>query len=197
MQRCHAFMSDLSSLSSVDLLIRAQHGDRPALEALFERLLPDLRRWASGRLPQWARDIAGTTDLVQDTLFQTYKRIALIDPSRESTLRAYVRQAVLNRIRDEFRKGRRRPERNDLIETLPTSAASPYETAIAEELLDAYEAALDRLNEAERELIICRVQMGLTYEEIAELTGRPTANAARSAVVRALARLGDEMGHGS
>jgi DNA-directed RNA polymerase specialized sigma24 family protein len=38
--------------------------------------------------------------------------------------------------------------------------------------------------------------MGLTYEELAEETGRPNANAARSAVVRALAKLAEEMRRG-
>lgn len=186
-------MSDLSSLSSVDLLRRAQDGDREALDLLFARFLPDLRRWASGRLPRWARDITDTTDLVQDTLLQTYKRIELLDPNRESTLRAYLRQAVLNRVRDEFRKRRRRPERQELDPERPDEAPSPFDDAVGEELFDEYEAALERLSETERDLIVSRVQMSLSYEEIAEITGRPSANAARSAVVRALSRLSEEM----
>ena len=190
-------MSELSSLSSVDLLVRAQKGDRDALDVLFARSLADLRRWASGRLPRWARDISDTTDLVQETLLQTYKRIDLIDSRREASLRAYLRQAVLNRVRDEFRKQRRRPERAELDSDLRADAPSVYEEAVGEELLEAYEAALERLNDTERELIVSRVQMGLSYSEIADATGRPSANAARSAVVRALARLSEEIDHGS
>jgi RNA polymerase sigma-70 factor (ECF subfamily) len=186
-------MSELSSLSSVDLLKRAQEGDREATDLLFGRYLPDLRRWASGRLPRWARDIADTTDLVQDTLLRTYRRMALLDPSRESTLRAYLRQAVLNQVRDEFRRRRRRPQREELEEDRHDEAPSPFDEAVGEELFASYEAALDRLSESERELIVSRVQLSLSYAEIAELTARPTANAARSAVVRALARLSDEM----
>ena len=51
-----------------DLLDRARAGDEEALNALLARHLPTLGRWASGRLPRWARDIADTTDLVQETV---------------------------------------------------------------------------------------------------------------------------------
>jgi DNA-directed RNA polymerase specialized sigma24 family protein len=59
-----------------------------------------------------------------------------------------------------------------------------------------YEAALLRLRPEERDAIIGRVEMDLTYEELAETLGRPNANAARSAVVRAIVRLAEEMGRG-
>ena len=67
--------------SSVTLLERARAGDRAALESLIVRYLPRVQRWASGRLPRWARDMADTQDLVQETLFQTFKlkRIQLPD----------------------------------------------------------------------------------------------------------------------
>jgi RNA polymerase sigma factor (sigma-70 family) len=187
-------MSHLSSLSSVDLLARAQAGDREALDALFARHLPALRRWASGRLPRWARDIHDTTDLVQDTLLQTCRRIELFDASRDATLQAYLRQALLNRIRDEFRRRRREPGREDELDPhLPDGSPSPFDVAAAGEALERYEAALDRLDPDTRDLIVSRVQAGLSYAEIADVTGRPNANAARSAVVRALARLTQEM----
>ena len=54
--------------SSLALLERARAGDRQALETLTARYLPRLRRWASGRLPRWARDLADTEDLVQETV---------------------------------------------------------------------------------------------------------------------------------
>ena len=57
------------------LLDRARAGDNQALDRLFERYLPRLQRWARGRLPVWARDLADTHDLVQDTLLRTFKRI--------------------------------------------------------------------------------------------------------------------------
>src|SRR5688572_6587085 len=61
--------------SSLTLFERARAGDRRAVEVLIARYLPRMRRWATGRLPPWARDMADTHDLVQETLFQTFRRI--------------------------------------------------------------------------------------------------------------------------
>src|SRR5262245_51348216 len=61
--------------STYQLLERAQSGDSGALDRLMARHVTPLRRWATGRLPQWARDLADTDDLVQDTLLQTFKRL--------------------------------------------------------------------------------------------------------------------------
>ena len=64
--------SDARPDSTLLLLERARAGDEGALNDLFARYGPALRRWASGRLPRWARDLADTPDLVQDTLLQTF-----------------------------------------------------------------------------------------------------------------------------
>jgi len=40
---------------------------------------------------------------------------------------------------------------------------------------------------------VSRVEFGMSYEEVAEVLGKPSANAARMAVVRALVRLAEEM----
>jgi DNA-directed RNA polymerase specialized sigma24 family protein len=57
--------------STVVLLEKAKAGDREALDSLFARYLPPLRRWACGRLPAGARDLLDTHDVVQDVLLQT------------------------------------------------------------------------------------------------------------------------------
>ena len=61
--------------STLTLLDRAKAGDAEALNALIARFLPRLQRWATGRLPGWARDLADTQDLVQETVVQAFKKI--------------------------------------------------------------------------------------------------------------------------
>ena len=95
--------------STLDLLQRARAGDQDALNALFGRYLPPLRRWARGRLPRWTRDLRDTDDLVQETLVQTLGRLDAFEPRHEGALQAYLRQAVVNRVRDEVRRVGRRP----------------------------------------------------------------------------------------
>lgn len=182
--------------SSLDLLERARAGDASALDALMARHLPRLRRWASGRLPRWARDVADTQDLVQDTLLQTFKRIDRFESRGDGALQAYLRQGVMNRIRDEYRRAGRRPAATELDSQAPDSAASPLEEAIGSQAVERYEAALQRLRAGDREAIIGRIEMGFTHEELATLLGKPSANAARMALERALVRLAMEMGGG-
>jgi RNA polymerase sigma factor (sigma-70 family) len=180
--------------STFELIARVKAGDQQALERLFARHLRPMQRWASGRLPKWARDIADTDDLVQDALLQTFKRIEDFEPRRVGALQAYLRQAVLNRIRDELRRKGRRPDGTDLDGLADDSAESPLEQAIGGEAVERYEKALSALRPEEREAIIARVEMGYSYEEMAEALGKPTADAARKAAQRALVRLAAEMG---
>jgi RNA polymerase sigma-70 factor, ECF subfamily len=182
--------------STVQLLQRARAGDQQALNALFARYVPLLRRWASGRLPRWARDMADTHDLVQETLLQTFKKIDAFEYRGEGALHAYLRQVLVNRIRLEFRKTARRPSGTELGEEHVDPSPSPLEEAIGQQALDNYERALDRLRPEERETIIARVEMGLSYEELAAALGKPTPDAARKAARRAVIRLAEEMDRG-
>ena len=191
------FLSEASRSVDVDstfhLIERARAGDQEALDRLFARHVKPLQRWARGRLPKWARDLADTDDLVQDTLVQTFKRIEQFEPRRVGALQAYLRQAVLNRIRNELRRKGHQPQATDLDDIEVESAESPLEQAIGREAVERYEQALQRLTAEEREAIIARVEMGYSYEELAEVLGKPTPDAARKAARRALVRLAEEM----
>ena len=179
--------------SSLTLLTRAQAGDRAALDALLARYLPRLRRWAAGRLPRPTRDLADTQDLVQDTLLQTFQKIEGFEVRGEGALYAYLRQAILNRIRDELRRAKRRPLRAELDPNTRADDQSPLEAAIGHEAIERYERALATLRPEEREAIVARIELGYTHEEIAGLLAKPSANAARMAVERAIVRLARAM----
>jgi RNA polymerase sigma-70 factor (ECF subfamily) len=179
--------------STFQLLERAHGGDASALDALFARYLRPLQHWASGRLPRWARDAGDTHDLVQDTLLNTFRRIGRFEPRREGAFQAYLRQAVMNRIRDELRRAGTRPARATFDEDQHPHDESPLEHAIGVETFERYEAALQRLTADEREAIIARVELGHTYEDLATHLGKPSPDAARMTVTRALVRLAEEM----
>jgi RNA polymerase sigma factor (sigma-70 family) len=183
--------SDLDS--TFDLIERVRGGDREALERLVARHVGPLRRWVSGRLPRWARDLADTDDLVQDTLLRTFQKIDRFEARGVGALQAYLRQAVLNRVRDELRHKARSPLMVDGDALSLEAAGSPLEQAMGLEALERYEAALSRLTPEEREAIIGRVEMEYSYAELAEMLGKPSADAARKAARRALLRLAGEM----
>ena len=74
-------------------------------------------------------------------------------------LQAYLRQAVLNRIRDELRRKGRQPDATDLDGLEIDHAKSPLELAIGQEAVERYERALEQLTPQDREAIIARVEM--------------------------------------
>ena len=184
----------LSADSTFDLLARARAGDTRALEPLFARYLPRLRRWASGRLPRWARNASDTQDLVQETLVSVFKQVDRFEPRREGAFQAYLRQAVMNRIRNAIRDRSRQPDGTSIDDGLPGVQPSPLERAIGVQRLERYEAALGRLRSIDREAIIARVEMGCSYQEMAEMLELPSADAARKTAQRALVRLATELG---
>lgn len=184
----------LSGLDSTfDLVQRIKSGDDEALNRLFARFLPSLRRWSSGRLPRWSRDLMDTDDLVQETVIRALKRLDRFESRHEGALQAYLRQAIVNRIRDEIRRTKRSPAETALDEKASDHGASPLEAAIGAEALERYEAALARLRPEEREAIVARVEMDGSYQDVAQALGKPSADAARMAVSRALLRLAEEM----
>lgn len=186
--------SDL--LLTRELLERAKQGDERALSALLERYLPRLERWASGRLPSYARSLLDTADLVQETLLHAVQGLDRIEVRGPGGFQAYVRQAILNRITDQVRWARRRPGPEGVPESLPDRMPSPLENAIGTDVLERYERALEHLSEEERQLLHLRIELDFDYEEIAAMTGRPSRDAVRMAIQRALKKLAEEMGHG-
>ena len=104
-----------------------------------------------------------------------------------------MRAALLNRIRDEIRRAGRRPDREELDPNLGDAQPSPLEEAIGNEALERYERALARLRPEEQDVIIGRVELGFSNEELAAALGKPTPDAARKAAQRALVRLAEEM----
>lgn len=180
-------------VSTTELIELAQRGDASAFDRLFARLHPPLRRWTRGRLPVWARDLADTDDLVQEALVQTFKRVGQFDPRGAGALQAYVRQAILNRIRDELRRAGRRPAGEAIDVNEADDGASPLEQAIGREAVERYERSLAMLKPRDRDAVVGRIELGLDYRELADLLGTPTVQAARKAAERGLVRLAAEM----
>ena len=123
----------------------ANQGDADALNAICARYLPRLRRWAHGRLPAWARGAVDTHDLAQDTIAHVIQGLPNFEPRHDAALQAYLRQALMNRIRDEIRRAQRRPAPSPLDTAHPSAEPSPLEEAIGREALERYESALQRL----------------------------------------------------
>jgi RNA polymerase sigma-70 factor (ECF subfamily) len=183
----------LSDESTMELVVRARGGDRMATEALLERCLPALRRWAHGRLPAIARGNLDTNDLVQDAALNLLKRIDLFEPRHVGAMQGYLRQSIINRIRDEVRRVGRHAPPVELPEDHASDRTSPLEAAIESEAYDRYRDALRKLDTKDRELVVARVEVQWSVGEIAQRFGMPSPDAARMAVTRAVRKLTDHM----
>ena len=182
--------------SSMDLLLRAQAGDERAVEELCARYLPRLRRWAHGRLPSSSRRLLDTEDLVQDVLLKAVRHVETFHPRHQGAFAGYIRQTLLNCLRDEGRKERRHPRLASIEDEHVDEGPSPLENAIGKDALERYETALERLKPQDRELVIARVELGFSAAEIAAEFGKPSPAAAQMAVSRALVKLAEEISRG-
>jgi RNA polymerase sigma-70 factor (ECF subfamily) len=179
-------------LSTRALIAAAQSGDEQALNDLLARYVPRLQRWARGRLPSYARGLADTNDLIQEAVLGTIRRLPELGLNEEGALQAYLRSAILNRIKSEIRRSSRAPS-EPLDSALPAQDSSPLEAAIGAQAVERYEQALARLRDADRQAIIGRMELRLSFQELAESLGKPNAHAARMFCSRAIVRLAEEM----
>ena len=191
--------SGASADPMLDLVARAQAGDRTALDELLVRCLPSLKRWAHGRLPAYARGALETDDIVQQAALQTLKRLHLFEPRHVYSLQAYLREAVVNRIRDAVRKQSRVGVHEDNSAEAPDvhdpHSLSPLEELIRQETVERYREALKQLKPQEARAAVLRLELELSFEELAEQLGKPTVDAARMATKRAIVRLAEILGH--
>jgi RNA polymerase sigma-70 factor, ECF subfamily len=179
--------------STIVLLRSAKTGDDRARDRLFRRLTPIVRRWATGRLPVWARYRCDSDDLVQDALLATAKNLHRIDATGSAEFYAYLHRTLQNRILDEISRAKLRPRASG--EPAEALAPSPLETLLDAETLERYQRGLARLAPEDRAAILLRIEFGLSLEETAAELGKPSADAARMAVNRAVKRLVEAMQH--
>ena len=179
--------------SSFELLLQAKKGDKDAIERLWAKYLPRIRRWAHGRLPASARGPLDTDDLAQDILIRALQHIESFEPRHEGAFQGYLRQMLKNRVLDEVRRVGRRPAATTLADVHRAPNRSPLEELLGRETIERYEAGLERLKPQDRELIVARFELDFSVAEIAEAFGKPSVAAAQMAVSRAVLRLAQVM----
>lgn len=167
---------------------------RPRIEQLFASLLPFLERWARGRLPAFARRRMDSGDLVQDAVVNALRRAGQLDQLNPECLRLYLQTSILNRIRDEIRRASLGEVRNGPLPAITDRSPGPLDDAIESEERRRYRVALLTLGEEDQMLLVGRIDLAMSYEDLALVTRRPTPEATRAAARRAALRLARAMG---
>lgn len=165
-------MSEGTEVSERTLVLRAQAGDRRAFGELVGRYMQRAYYVALGLVG--SHDDA--LDLSQEAFVRAYRARATIDPDRPfyAWLYQIVRRLCFNFLRDKKTRRRKLEEAAPWLTYLATDAAAdPGRSAERSELRARLEAAIEKLSEREREVLVLREFEGLKYREIAELLGIP------------------------
>ena len=174
-----------SELSDADIVARVLGGDHEAFGLVIKRYEPGLMRYAARMLGSW--DAAA--DAVAEGLVRAFRHLASCrDPAR---LRTWLYRIVSNRCKSHLA---RRPMGDVSIEDAPPMAdATDNEAALERaEQLAQVERALETLSAEKREAFLLKHVEGLSYEEMAAVTGErvPTlkmrVHRAREALLAAL-----------
>jgi RNA polymerase sigma-70 factor (ECF subfamily) len=173
------------------LVEQAAAGDPAAVDALCGRLQSRLAAWARGRLPPYARDLIDTDDLVQATMVRSLRRLPLLEDRGAGSFLRYLRTGILNGIRNEIKRAKRRGAHVELNPDIPYPARTAIEEMLRREDEERYVEALSKLKPKEQDLVIARIELQMSSQEIADYTGSPTADAARTAARRAILKLAD------
>jgi RNA polymerase sigma-70 factor (ECF subfamily) len=153
------------ALESV-LVARARGGDPQAFRALFERHAPPIRRFLRDLL----RDAEAADEATQETFVRAFRGLAAVrDPDRLAPwLFGIARHVFHEQLR--ARKGMALPAPDEAPEPVD-SAPTPEMLLLHREAGGLLERALAELSEERRAALLLRIDHGLEYEEIREVTG--------------------------
>lgn len=106
-----AFMRHPALRRTARPAVRPNWGDESWIE--LEKMRPMLKRWAQGRVPKGLE--VDADDVVQDVILSGFERMPRSRPAPQGPFKAYLRERVRTRIRDEIRRVRsawfaKRPE---------------------------------------------------------------------------------------
>lgn len=177
-----------------ELVSKAQKADREALEALFEKAYPDILQAARFRLGPELRKRMDTFDLAQAAYHDALKDLPRYRYKGKGSFVRWLLAILENKIRSQlqFFKRRRRDLRREVPipegASISSTTRSPATKLVAEEDRARLEAAMDRLSEEHRNVIVSRYYLRLSWRDIGEQLGR-SEEAAQMLCHRALAKL--------
>jgi len=163
-----------------DLVRSAQVGDRPAFSVLVERYWDRLYRW----LCRLTRDPAAAEDITQETFLKAFAAVNSFRPG--SNFRAWLFRIAHNNFVNQRRAVRH--NRHPLVPEVAEDPRGPVGDALSHEALRLIAEAVAKLPSDFRGALTLRVEEGLSFRDIAEVTGT-TEETARWRVFKARQKL--------
>ncbi len=183
------------------LVARALSNDRDAVDSLFQRYRERLRS-ALRKLvgPKYRLLLADSEDATQDAILSALRRLSQFEYRGDGSFLAWLLKGaeyeILRRVRameTQKRAGQQHEVQLDtqIARLLPGDDRTPAEIVSEQEMTERVRAALQRLPDREREVIMLRRYLELENEEICNELGLPSVGAVRALLSRAQARLSD------
>lgn len=181
-----------ADVPTADLVIMAQRKDEAALTELLKRH----KAFISNRLYKLAPDWKDQSDLVQEVNIRVWRFIGQL--KKANSFRTWLSQLVLNVFYDELRKRPRdfhlvsldEPMSDDSTDTreIKDACQLPDDELLGKELMTVLTEAMKDIPEQFKEAQLLRDIKGLSYEEIAKITGTELGTV-KSRIARARLRI--------
>ncbi|MEL6937590.1 MAG: sigma-70 family RNA polymerase sigma factor [Cyanobacteria bacterium J06598_1] len=198
----HEIEIPLGELPNSDLVVRCQtHIDGEKDRAAFEELVHRYQRYVDKLLYHLASDWSDRADLAQEVWIRVYRSIhRLKEPAK---FKSWVGRITTNLFYDELRKRKRFKGSVSLDAPrhssdgqydweLPSGEPTPADTMMTQEFHDHLKSAMAELPEVFQKTIAMRELQGLSYEEIANITG-VSLGTVKSRIARARQRLQEKL----
>ena len=174
------------------VLARARALDQRAISMLYHRFLPVVYRFVLARIG----DPYQAEDITSETFFAVLEGIAHTRAENELGFAAWILGIARNQVAMHFRRQRTRPETAlDLSDDAPlfgvAGEGDPLAIITARESWHEIVAALNRLTEDQRTVVLYRCVLGYSAEEVGQLMGKQpgTVRALQFRALSSLARL--------
>ncbi|MFC0032250.1 RNA polymerase sigma factor ShbA [Micromonospora chaiyaphumensis] len=179
----------MTTVIESELVRRAAAGDPAAVEELLVGVRPGLVRYCRARLGRVGGAYTTADDVAQEVCVAVLRALPRYR-DQGAPFAAFVYGIAAHKVADAQRSAVRDAAvtPTDAPVDRPDATPGPEQQAVASDLARRLSALLDRLPDAQREIILLRVAVGLSAEEVGGIVGMSAA-AVRMAQSRALARL--------
>ncbi|OHX68566.1 RNA polymerase sigma factor [Flammeovirga pacifica] len=160
------------TISDQDLISQYLNGN----EAAFEQLLNKYKNKLFTSILLIVKDEFVAEDLLQDTFIKAIKMIRAGKYNEEGKFMPWISRIAHNMAIDHFRKQKRYPtivmeDGSSVFDTLDFSENSIEDQKILKETQANVKALVDMLPDSQREVLVMRHYMQMSFQEIADSTG--------------------------